>query len=241
VARTDGRLTTLALRAAVAVPLLYFGVQVIAAPFYPGYSFLARDASTLGSTGSTRPAIFNVGTLVCGIALLAAAWGFLRALRRASVAPTLAWAVALALLCGAIGTINAGLHPLPDPRHTSGVLAAAGGGLFVLPLLLPFAMRRVPSGRALRVYLVANLAVVIALAPIVSGLLQRIGMRAGVTIPGLQDFLNHDQGLLQRIAAATVFLPVGACAVALMRRTAPNGSSGAPDVAASRSPSGLTA
>jgi hypothetical protein len=216
-ARPDTPLITLALRAAIAVPLLYFGVQLVAAPFYPDYSFLAHDASTLGSSGSTRPAIFNGGALASGVALAAAAWGFLRALRRASVAPALAWDVALALLCGAVSTINAGLHPLPDPRHTAGVLAAAGIGLFVLPFLLPFAMRGVPSGRGLRIYLAANLAVVIALAPVVSGLLQRIAMRIAVTIAGLQDFLNHDQGLLQRIAAATVFLPVGVCAMALLR------------------------
>ena len=59
-------------------------------------------------------------------------------------------------------------------------------------------MRHIPSGRALRGYLVANLMVVIALVPVVSGLLERLTMQAGITIPGFQEFLNHDQGLLQQ-------------------------------------------
>src|SRR4051812_45269148 len=44
---------TRALAFGIAIPFLYFGVQIVAARFYPGYSFLNRDASTLGSAGST--------------------------------------------------------------------------------------------------------------------------------------------------------------------------------------------
>ena len=33
------KITRLMLCAAVAVPVLYFGVQLIAAPYYPGYNF----------------------------------------------------------------------------------------------------------------------------------------------------------------------------------------------------------
>ena len=52
----------------IAVPLLYYGVQVVAAPFYSGFSFLSTTASELGSDGSTRPSIFNAGAILVGIA-----------------------------------------------------------------------------------------------------------------------------------------------------------------------------
>jgi hypothetical protein len=37
-------------------------------------------------------------------------------------------------------------------------------------------------------------------------------MAAGVAIPGLQTLLNSYHGLLQRIAATIVFVPIGVCA-----------------------------
>ena len=45
-------LATAALWTGVLIPLLYFGNQFVAATFYPGYSFLSQDASTLGSADS---------------------------------------------------------------------------------------------------------------------------------------------------------------------------------------------
>ena len=63
----------------IAVPLLYYGVQVVAAPFYSGFSFLSTTASELGSDGSTRPSIFNAGAILVGISSFIAAVGFLRA------------------------------------------------------------------------------------------------------------------------------------------------------------------
>jgi hypothetical membrane protein len=205
------------LRAGIAAPVIYFGSQLLAAPFYPGYSFLARDASTLGSEGSTFPAVFNAGSILCGGALLAAGWGFLHALRRRAVPGPVSWLVFLALVAGGTGSVNAGVHPLPDPRHTSGLFAFVGAGLFLVPVLLPVAVWRLPRTRALRIYLILNLLVLLLLAPVMSGLLQRWSMMAGVTIPGLQDFLNHDQGLLQRFAAATAFIPIGVSAALLTR------------------------
>lgn len=209
------RVTLTGLRAGVAVPLLYFGIQLLAAPFYPGYSFLARDASTLGSPGSTFPAIFNGGAIVTGVAMVGAALGFFRALRRFGVGPVVSWLVAGALIGGAAGNLNAGLHPLPDPRHSSGLLASLGAGLFLVPVLLPVALWRLEGARGLRRYLGLNLVVVLALVPVMSGLVQRWGMMAGVELPGLQSLLNNYQGVLQRIAALTVFVPIGVAATFL--------------------------
>lgn len=208
------------LLAGVAVPVLYFGLQLAAAPFYPGYSFLTRDASTLGSPGSTYPALFNLGSVGIGIVTMAAAWGFNGALRSLRVSPVLVGLVAFALVGGAVGSINAGLHPLPDPRHTSGLLSVLGMGLFLLPILLPAAVWRVAGVEWLRRYLCANLVLIVCLVPVMSGLLQRWSMIAGVDLPGLQALLNNYQGVLQRVAAAAVFVPIGVTAAFLAQSPA---------------------
>jgi hypothetical protein len=130
----------IALGMGVAVPFLYFGVQIAAAPFFPGYSFLARDASTLGSNGSTLPALFNIGCLVVGMATFMAAWGFFRSFRLLGVRTGIAWLTTVALVASGLADINAFLFPLPDPRHTDSVLALAGAGAVLLPFLLPLAL-----------------------------------------------------------------------------------------------------
>ena len=215
-------ITALLLRMGIAVPFLYFGAQLAAAPFYPGYSFLARDASTLGSPGSRLPAVFNIGAICVGIASLLAAWGFLRALRFLGVRRSLAWLTALALISSALGDINAGLFPLPDPRHAHGVLATCGIGVFLLPFVLPLALWKLVRGGRVAAYFIANLAALFALFPIMSGMVQRLAISAGVDMPWYQSFLNNDQGLLQRIFALIVFVPVAVSAwflVRLLRRS----------------------
>ncbi len=48
-------ITLALLRFAIAVPLLYYGIQLVAAPFFPDFSFLGTTASELGSDRSVRP------------------------------------------------------------------------------------------------------------------------------------------------------------------------------------------
>jgi hypothetical membrane protein len=62
------KLMRLMLCAAVAVPLPYFGVQLIAAACYPGYSFATDSASMLGTAASRHPGIFNNGAILDGVA-----------------------------------------------------------------------------------------------------------------------------------------------------------------------------
>jgi hypothetical membrane protein len=221
-------ITALLLRMGIAAPFLYFGVQLAAAPFFPGYSFLARDASTLGSPGSRLPAVFNIGAICVGIASLLAAWGFLRALRFLGVRRSLAWLAALALVSSALGDINAGLFPLPDPRHTQSLLALCGIGVFLLPFVLPLALWKLVRGGRVAAYFVANIVALFALFPIMSGLVQRIAVHAGVDMPWYQTFLNNDQGLLQRIFALIVFVPVAVTAWFLLRLLRRNESSNLP-------------
>src|SRR5580704_701549 len=217
---------TLALGMGIAVPFLYFGVQFAAAPFYPGYSFLSRDASTLGSPGSSLPAVFNIGAISVGILFFIAAWGFLRAFRFLGVRDFLAWPTVLAMLSGGLGSLSAGLFPLPDPRHAAGALASCGVGIFLLPFLLPLAMWKLLHRGPVAKYFIANIIALAALFPIMSGLVQRLGIMSGVGMLWYQTLLNNSQGLLQRIFALIVFVPIAVSAFSLSRLLRSEESSG---------------
>jgi hypothetical membrane protein len=202
-------LTTAALWTGVLIPLIYFGNQLVAATFYPGYSFLSQDASTLGSADSRWPALFNVGSVVTGVLCGFTAFGFLRVLSRNRVHQVLAWATSVALISFGLGAINAGLYPLPDPRHVSGPLAIVGIGGFLLPLVIPATLWKLPGERWMRVLFAANFILLLALFPIFSGLIQRVLVMTGNEWPAYQEFLNHRHGLLQRITALAVVGPIG--------------------------------
>ena len=206
-----------ALAFGIAIPFVYFGIQIVAARFYPGYSFLNRDASMLGSEGSTAPWIFNVGTLVVGLCEVVAAWGFLRGLPRVRAGAVLAWATCVALVSSALGSINAFLHPLPDPRHTEGVLSILGAGVLLLPVITGLMLWRLRGRAWVTPALVLSVLVWLTLIPIMSGLVQRLSVIAQIDMPGFQAFLNGYHGVLQRVAAAAVFGPV-AFAAWLLRR-----------------------
>lgn len=190
-----------ALAVGAAVPLFYFGAQIAAAPFYPGYSFLRQAASELGSNQSTVPAILNTGAIATGIAALAASVAFVAVLRRLGTSWILTILTMLALLSTAAASINAGIHPLPDPRHNPGWM---GLGTFAVPIVFLAALWKRDSPSSLRAYLIANAVLFVLLIPVMAG-------KAGIDTHGCE-------GLLQRIAAITVFLPVGVVSLYLRRR-----------------------
>lgn len=166
---------------------------------------MSDDASSLGSSNSGFPALFNAGSFAVGLLLLCSSVGITRTLLLVHARRWAVWAILLALVSGSIVCFNAGLFPLPDERHTSGPLASIGMAFFFLPFVLPFTFRRTPDHAFVLRYFWLNLAVLFCLFPIVSGLIQR----AGIDIPGYQDFLNNGSGALQRIAAGVVFIPCG--------------------------------
>ena len=180
-----------ALAAGIAVPFLYFGAQILAAPFYPGYSFLANSASQLGSDLSTQPSILNTGAKLTGLATIIAAFGFLPAMKKMRTGRILAWLVFAAMLSYGAGSIWAGSFPLPDRRHNPGPLAA---GMFLLPILYAIAFWKRPDAREVRAYLVANVIAFLLLVPIMSGV-------TGLNVQGYG-------GLLQRIAAVIFHVPI---------------------------------
>jgi hypothetical protein len=195
---TSSKLTNAALGCGVAVPILYFGLQPLAAQFYPGYSFLTNSASQLGSDRSTLPAVLNTGAIVTGLIAIFAAYGFARALPRAGSPRFVAWLTALAVVSLGVAAIWAGSHPLPSARHNPGAL---GAGAFVLPVLLAAALWR--SSGAVRVYLLINAALFFVLAPV-------MGNKTPIDV-------GQYYGLFQRIAAAVIYVPVGVAAAALLR------------------------
>lgn len=212
---TNEKITRFALRIGMLIPFLYFGFQVLAAPFYAGYSFMSQDASTLGSDGSSLPLIFNGGAILTGLLTLIAAWGFLRAFQQLDTPVIPTWLVVLALVMNGLGSLWAGFIPLPNPRHGANPFAV---GVFLFPVLLLAVLWKRNDARAVKVYLWIDILLFLAMIPVMSGLLQRAGMTMGMDMQGYQDFLNHSHGLLQRIAALIFFPPIAVGAVFLSRR-----------------------
>jgi hypothetical protein len=205
------RISRIALGFGAAVPVLYFGAQVAAAPFLPGFSILRHSASMLGSDLSTRPEILNAGAMMTGLATLIAAVGFARGLRAAGVHPVIVWLTVLALVSHGLSSLWAASFPLPDRRHNPGPLSI---GMFALPVLFLIGSLRMNDARHLRMYLLANLIFFVAMIPVMAG-------KTGI------DRALYG-GLLQRIGALALFLPIGVVAWHLRRRLAREPDSGVP-------------
>jgi hypothetical membrane protein len=193
---TGDRLTDLLLWIAVAIPFFYYGTQLVAARFYPGYDFRLQVASELGSDRAPTPGIFNAGVLLVGLGCLLAALGYYRGLVRAGGNRVLTGLVAAALVSAGAASLWAGTYHLPDPRHNPGAL---GAGMFVFTPLLLAAVWRLNGSRNLMLLLVAALLGVALLAPFMSG-----------------AFGPQPPGLFQRLFAATFFLPIAFGALFLL-------------------------
>lgn len=195
-------LTEALLGIGVVVPFLYYGTQLVAAPFYPGYSFVSQVASMLGSSESTRPWVFNSGVMATGVAMLLAAIGYFRAYRRLGVHQILTWATSVALVASGASTLRAGWYPLPDPRHGGHPVLLIP--MLMLPFLLTAASWKDRHARSLKVYLIATMVLLAIMVPFMSGM------------TGLNP--RTYGGLFQRIFALTIFPPIAVCAVYLQRR-----------------------
>lgn len=194
--------TLVALGFGMAVPFLYYGIQIVAAPYFPGYSFISHAASDLGSDLSTHPTIFNTGVLATGIATLIAAFGYFFAFQRIGANRILTWITSIALIGTAVSCLWAGYFPLPDPRH--GGHPALLIAMISLPFLLTATLWKERDARLLKAYFGMTIALLVVMIPIMSG------------ITGLET--HSYSGLLQRILAFTVFPPIAVCAFFLARR-----------------------
>ena len=189
------------LRFGIAVPLIYYGIQAMAAPFYSGFSVLGNMASELGSDRSEHAVIFNAGIMIQGVASLAASLGFFLALRRMRINSALAALTAVGLAINGVQHIWAGYYPIPDPRHGGHppfIVAMTG-----LPVLLTATLWR-QVGTGLRVYFVSTLILLAAVLAVRSGL------------SGLERY--EYRGLLQRVYSLAIFPPIGVAAYTLASR-----------------------
>ena len=188
------------LGAGVMVPVLYFGIQLLSAPFFPGYDFVRQAASDLGSGGSSLPVVFNFGAIMSGVAALVAAVGFRVVLLRLWVHLVVVLLVTLILLSVALCNVWAGVFPLPDPRHAANPFSV---GLFLTPIVLTVLAWNLRDASTLRTYLAVNLLVLVGL----------VAMRA------FNLDVRSVEGLFQRALAFVVFVPIGVVAWFLMAKT----------------------
>lgn len=191
----DQRPTKLMLGAAVAAPLLYFGVQFIAAPWYPGYSFSTDTASMLGTAASLHPGIFNNGAILDGIAAFFGAAGLFFGL--SSLAGNwLRSLVAVGVFANGVLSLKAGLFPMPDPRHASWQFLLFP--ILITPLLLLAATWRVSM--ALRIYLMADVVCLLLVIPMMMHRMAPI----------------WPEGTMQRLFAVIAMAPIGVVALVLL-------------------------
>ena len=190
--------TTLMFWAAFAMPLLYFGVQLMAAPFYPGYHFATDTASMLGTSASHHPEIFNIGAILTGIAGIAGAFGLFWGLDGVT-ALWLRVLIAIGVLTNGVLALKAGLFPMPDPRHATWQFLPFP--ILITPLLLLSATWRVLW---LRIYLLLDITSLLCLLPSM--------MHWMVPI--------WPEGTMQRLFALVTFVPVGVVALALLQKRA---------------------
>ncbi|KRD39050.1 hypothetical protein ASE35_01355 [Lysobacter sp. Root916] len=190
-----------ALACAIAVPFVYYATQLIAAPFFPDYSFLRQAASTLGSDSAPLPWIFNSGAVLTGIATLIGAAGIAAALRRLGRPPLAIALVTLALLINAVVSIKAAYFPLPHPRHGSGPLMI---GILLFSSFMILALWSLERSGAIKRYLLATNLWILALIPFMAHW------------TGLDT--RACTGLLQRLATLAIYPPIGIAAWYLARR-----------------------
>jgi hypothetical membrane protein len=198
---TTFRLPRVLLWGAILLPVLYFGVQLVLAPLFPGYSLLRDATSVLGSDRSPVAAWFNGVAILSGLCGLAGTAGLSLSLRRDPA--WLRWPVVAAVLMIALGCFWAGIFPLPHPLHPKNPSMI---GVLALPPLLALGAWRAPSLRPMRFYLLLNLAAFLAMVPLMAG-----------AIPLDRAALG---GLLQRLLTLTVFPPIGVLGWNFLRRTA---------------------
>lgn len=189
------KLMAFLLSAAVAFPLLYFGAQLIAAPWYPRYSFATDTASMLGTTASLHPGIFNNGAILVGIAGILGAAGFFLGLSN-SAGIWLRALIAIGVLSNGILSLKAGMFPMPDPRHASWQFLLFP--ILLTPLFMLAATWRISTG--LRIYLAFDVTCLLLMIPMM--------MRRMAPL--------WPEGTMQRLFALVAMVPIGVVALVLM-------------------------
>jgi hypothetical membrane protein len=186
-------LTRLSLLSGSLMPIFYYGGQLAAAPFYPGYSFANQVASMLGTSYSSEPWIFNTALVLTGLAAILGAFGLYQAFR-VMTTRLVGLLIALTAMYTGCMSVKAGIYSIPDHHHFELRFAAASASL--TPLLMLIGLWRNERVRALRVYLFLS---VVLLLPVILLFRKMIVM----------DGLSIGAGTLQRLLALGTYVPVG--------------------------------
>lgn len=161
------------LLAGILIPVIYFGLLIIAPLLYPGFNYVSQYASEMGSADARHPAVFNTGVMLAGLACIVASFGFFHAVRRLGGNTLLAALTGLTLVLFGIAAFMGGKFPMPDERHGGYGL---GFAFQLAPLLLALALWRRRNLRGLCIFLLVVFAVmtfVIAVMMGVGGLVTR--------------------------------------------------------------------
>lgn len=142
--------------AGILIPVVYFGLLIVARLIYPGFNYATQYASEMGSAEARYPAVFNTGVMLCGVLGLVASFGFYHAVRRLGGNRWLAALTGLTFLLFGIGTFLGGRFPMPDERHGGYGLMLA---IQLTPLFLALALWRVRSLRGLCIFLLVVFAI----------------------------------------------------------------------------------
>jgi hypothetical membrane protein len=186
---------------AVAVPVLYFGVMLVAAATWPGYSHVTQYVSELGGPDAKYPAIFNVGIVAMGVVCTFSAWGVFVAARRVGGRRVMSALAAVCIALFGVAMVMGGLFPMPNPLHGGFGLAFA---MVPAPLFLALAVTGREGLGGLTALLVASFVFVLATMVVMMGV-GHLVTRANV-------------GLWQRLNALAMFPWLGIAGLALARR-----------------------
>jgi hypothetical membrane protein len=187
------------LRAAIAVPVLYYATLVVASLLYPGYSHVTQYASELGASGARHPGVFNTAIVAAGLLAIAGGAGFFLALRRATH-PALAALTGIAVALFGVGFVFGGLFPMPDPRHGG---YGTGFAVHLAPLFLLAALWKTRTQPWLKPFLAATIVYMTAMFLVMMGVGELV-TRANV-------------GLFQRLYSLGILPWIGIAAAALLR------------------------
>jgi hypothetical membrane protein len=196
-------LVSASLRLGICIPFMYFGTQLLAVPFYPGFNILVNSASDLGTAHSWKPWIFNLGAIATGLITFASVYGFYQSLRSSGTNFLLTALVCLSLMCYGTSSLAAGVFPMPHPYHGAGPVQF---GIILGPVLFVAAFWKRRRGSGWVFWCLAACLALFAVALVL--------MRPGVT------GINTDpiMGLLQRILAVAGFAPLGLAAYDLLKQ-----------------------
>lgn len=175
------------------MPIFYYGGQLAAAPFYPGYSFANQVASMLGTSYSSEPWIFNTALILTGLAAIFGAFGLYQTFR-VRTTRLIGLLIALTAMYTGYMSVKAGIYPLPDHHHFELRFAATSASL--TPLLMLVGLWGNERLRALRAYLFLSVVLLIPVILLSKKLMVIDGLSIGV-------------GTLQRLLALGTYVPVG--------------------------------